>query len=95
MQLAIWLFQPSQQVSWDPNKSLTHTIIVQNIQNIYIIFSILITTYIFIISFINIENFTHLHRILVGELDHNTGYVEHSSFLCYFDPDFDFDFEFD
>ena len=36
----------------------------------------------------------HLHRILVGELEHNTGYVEHSSFLHYFDLDFDFDFDY-
>ena len=35
----------------------------------------------------------HLCKILVGELEHNTGYAEHSSFLHYFDLDFDFDFD--
>ena len=36
----------------------------------------------------------HLCKILVGELEHNMGYVEHSSFLHYFDLDFDFDFDY-
>ena len=36
----------------------------------------------------------HLHKILMGELEHDTGYVEHRPFIHYFDLDFDFDFDY-
>ena len=49
MQSAIQLFQPHQHVGRDPNKSLTLTIIVQYMQNIYIIFNISILTFIYLL----------------------------------------------
>ena len=49
MWLAVQLFQGGQHVSWDHNKRLTLTIIVQYMQNIYIIFNISIITYIYLL----------------------------------------------
>ena len=45
-------------------------------------------------TFIN-KYFSHLHKMLVGELESNMNYAEHRPFPHYVGSDFDFDFEFD